>query len=280
MLLPVLEQLRRSAMLAEANTGNAVIGKILEYYDIELRALMYSAYVTPEIISKAIAYRNLDTDVTKTGATALPEYAAPSISGVEHRGEYVITDGDAPSATFTNAETVLLDGEAYEAGTPIGEGNHTIIAANGWRMAGAQFSVRDNTYFAPVIYGVEDGRTYDLTTEEAPAITWEPAELTAQLDNRPYVAGTPVTADGWHVFMLSDGKTTLVYAFKIEHSVKGDLDGDGEVTVSDALRALRMAAQLIDSENRAMTPPVKVLRMAAATSHSSSSPIRKPRRSL
>lgn len=250
-MLPVLEQLRRSELLAAANPGNAVILKILDYYNTELNALVDSAYVTPEIISKAIAYRDLDADVTNTNASNLPSYTQPAIGGVAHGDRYDVSAGEAPAPTFTNAETVLLDGEPYTEGSPIGEGKHTLLAYNGWRMDGVQFEVYDSTYFAPVVYGVEDGKTYDVTKEEAPAITWEPAELTAQLDNQPYAAGTPVTADGWHVFMLSDGKTTLVYAFKIEHSVKGDLDGDGEVTVSDALRALRMAAQLIDSDEAA-----------------------------
>ncbi|MBR5769194.1 MAG: metallophosphoesterase, partial [Clostridia bacterium] len=224
-MLPVLEQQRRSELLSAANPDNVVMQKILGYYNAEINALADSVYITSEIISKAIAYRDLDADVANTGATALPSYTQPAIGGVAHGDRYDVSAGEAPAPTFTNAETVLLDGEPYAEGSPIGEGKHTLLAYNGWRMDGVQFEVYDSTYFAPVIYGVEDGKTYDVTKEEAPAITWEPAELTAQLDNQPYAAGTPVTADGWHVFMLSDGKTTLVYAFKIEHSVKGDLDG-------------------------------------------------------
>ena len=249
-LLPAIEQLNRIDMLRAANPTNPVINKILDYYEAEIKALTDSAYVTSAIIDGAIAYRDIDTDVTATNATALSAYAAPQISGVEHKAQY--GSGEAPVPTFTNAESITLDGEPYEEGDPIGDGKHMLIARNGWRMDGVQFTVGNAA--APVIYGVEDGRTYDLTNEEAPAISWEPDYMEARLDNQPYAAGTPVTTDGWHIFMLTDGNVSLVYAFKIEHSVppvKGDLDGDGEVTVSDALRALRMAAQLVDPDEAA-----------------------------
>lgn len=249
-LLPALEQLNRVDMLRQANTGNVVLNKILDYYEAEMTAITDSAYVTPAIVSGAIAYRDLNEDVRSTGATNLPAFDAPVIDGVEHQKQYEA--GEAPAPTFTNAESIMLDGEPYAEGTPIGNGKHMLIAFNGWRMAGVQFTV--GKAVMPVIYGVEDGRVYDLTNEDAPAITWEPAELQARLDNQPYAAGTPVTADGWHVFMLPCDGATLVYAFKIEHSVppvRGDLDGDGEVTVSDALRALRMAAKLIEDDDAA-----------------------------
>ncbi|MBQ6552246.1 MAG: metallophosphoesterase [Clostridia bacterium] len=249
-LLPALEQLNRVDMLRQANTGNVVLNKILDYYEAEMTAITDSAYVTPAIVSGAIAYRDLNEDVRSTGATNLPAFDSPVIDGVEHQKQYEA--GEAPEPTFTNAESITLDGEPYAEGTPIGNGKHMLIAFNGWRMAGVQFTV--GKAVMPVIYGVEDGRVYDLTNEDAPAITWEPAELQARLDNQPYAAGTPVTADGWHVFMLPCDGATLVYAFKIEHSVppvRGDLDGDGEVTVSDALRALRMAAKLAEADEAA-----------------------------
>ena len=249
-LLPAIEQLNRIDMLRAANPNNSVINKILDYYETEMRSLTDSAYVTPAIIASAIAYRDIDEDVSNTNATNLSAYAAPQISGVEHQAHY--ESGQAPVPTFTNADSISLDGEPYSEGDPIGDGKHMLIAYNGWRMDGVQFTVGNAA--VPVIYGVEDGRTYDLTTAEAPAITWEPDYMEARLDNQPYVAGTPVTTDGWHIFTLTDGNVTLVYAFKIEHSVppvKGDLDGDGEVTVSDALRALRMAARLAEADDAA-----------------------------
>lgn len=249
-LAPALEQLRRIEMLREANPDNTVLRRILDYYETEMTALTDSAYVTPKIVSDAIAYRDLNEDVRSTGGTNLSAYAAPVINGVEHQKEY--EEGQAPEPTFTDAESITLDGEPYAEGDPIGNGKHMLIAYNGWRMAGVQFTV--GRAVMPVIHGVEDGRVYDLTNEDAPAITWEPAELQALLDNQPYAAGTPVTADGWHVFMLPCDGATLVYAFKIEHSVppvKGDLDGDGAVTVSDALRALRMAAKLAEADDAA-----------------------------
>ena len=249
-LVPALEQLNRVGMLRQANPNNVVLGKILDYFEAEMTALTDSAYVTPSIVEGAISYRDLNEDVRNTNGTNLNAYASPAIGGVEHQKQY--DEGEAPVPTFTNAESVTLDGEPYNEGDPIGNGKHILVAYNGWRMAGVQFTV--GKAVMPVIYGVEDGRTYDLTTGDAPAITWEPAELQGLLDNKPYAAGTPVTEDGWHVFMLPCDGATLVYAFKIEHSVppvKGDLDGDGEVTVSDALRALRIAASLAEADDAA-----------------------------
>ena len=270
-LAPAIEQLRRAEMLRAINPGNAVLNKILDYYVSEMSALTDSAYVTPSIVANAIAYRDLSEDVRSTNGTNLSAYAIPAINGVEHKAAYA--EGEAPVPTFTNAESVTLDGEPYSAGDPIGSGKHMLVAYNGWRVAGVQFTVGSAS--APVIYGVEDGKTYDLSTADAPAITWEPAELEALLDNRPYAAGTPVTEDGWHIFMLPCDGSTLVYAFKIEHSavkIKGDLDGDSEITVSDALRALRMAAGLVDVDPDAdvdgdgdvtVGDALKILRVAA-----------------
>ena len=270
-LAPAIEQLRRIDMLRALNTGNAVLNKILDYYEAEMSSLTDSAYVTSSIIESAIAYRDVNEDVRSTNGVNLGACAIPVISGVTHQAQY--EDGQAPVPTFTNADEITLDGEPYAEGASIGSGNHTLIAYNGWRMAGVQFTV--GSAATPVIYGVEDGRTYDLSKEDAPAITWEPDYMEARLDSQPYEAGTPVTADGWHVFTLTDGNVSLVYAFKIEHSVvkiKGDLDGDGEITVSDALRALRMAAQLAEVDPEAdvdgdgdvtVGDALKILRVAA-----------------
>ncbi|MBR5943206.1 MAG: LamG domain-containing protein, partial [Clostridia bacterium] len=179
-LLPALEQLARIDMLRKVNSGNNVLLTILDYYELELGAVRDSYYVTSAIVSDAVAYRDLDADVAGLNGTALPAYAQPSITGITHKAAYDVNEGGAPVPTVTGATSITLDGENYTPGDPIGEGEHTLIAQNGWRMDGVQFEVYDSTYFAPVIYGVEDGKTDDVTKEEAPAITWEPAELQAQ----------------------------------------------------------------------------------------------------
>ena len=74
-----------------------------------------------------------------------------------------------------------------------------------------------------------------------------------------------VKADSAYPFGYSTGATLRVYAFSFAHKLAeyfgysfeligtlGDFDGDGEVTVSDALAALRIAAKLSEADDAAL----------------------------
>ena len=104
-------------------------------------------------------------------------------------------------------------------------------------------------YEAPVVSGVEDGGRYALSDlPEGVAITWTALRVeSATLDGEPYEEGTPVTALGDHVFVLTDGRTEVTVSFTVVATSvrKGDPDNDGEITVGDALTALRIAAKLV-----------------------------------
>ena len=105
---------------------------------------------------------------------------------------------------------------------------------------------------APVISGVEEGKTYDLFEDDVSA-SWDDGHV-AYLNGEQYYAGRPITKTGEYTLKVVNGYdefTTEVH-FTVTDSApaKGDFDGDGEVTVSDALRALRAAAKLLECDKK------------------------------
>lgn len=249
--------------------------------------------------------------------TTYSSYTAPVITGIEDGQNFNLYIDEPPVITWTpESATATLDGEAYTAGTRITTpGEHTFVLSDGVSEITLTFTIVDPR---PVIFGLEDGKTYDLYKEDAPAISWTPESATATIDGEAYVAGTPITALGWHSFVLSDGVANYAFAFQIidtrpvvsgiengktydlrkedapaaswnfegtatldgeayvagtpitalgEHTLtitngddisftisftvvsqrKGDFDNDEEITVSDALAALRIAARLAET---------------------------------
>ena len=107
---------------------------------------------------------------------------------------------------------------------------------------------------APVISGVEEGKTYDLFEDDV-APTWDDGHI-AYLNGEIYDAGTPITEPGDYTLKVVNGydEFTTEVTFTVTDStpLKGDADGDGVLTVSDALRVLRAAAQLTEIGERAL----------------------------
>ncbi|MBO4584860.1 MAG: dockerin type I repeat-containing protein [Clostridia bacterium] len=78
----------------------------------------------------------------------------------------------------------------------------------------------------------------------------------AILDGEVYVYGTPIMVNGPHNLQVGTGQNYAEVNFTITGGVdpeeppvagiKGDMDGDGEITVADALKALRIAAKLVE----------------------------------
>ena len=102
-------------------------------------------------------------------------------------------------------------------------------------------------YQAPVVNGVEEGGVYNVAElKEGVIITWtSPYEVTALLNGESYVSATPITEPGVYVFSVSDGRTEVTVSFTVEFVIPGDVDADEQITVSDALRTLRIAAGII-----------------------------------
>ena len=94
----------------------------------------------------------------------------------------------------------------------------------------------------PVISGVEQGGVYDAPV----TISWDVGEGT--LDGSPFDNGGSVSEPGEHLLAVVNGDKTVTVSFTINAAVppqaKGDIDGDGAITVADALAVLRVAAKL------------------------------------
>ena len=105
---------------------------------------------------------------------------------------------------------------------------------------------------APVITGVEEGKTYDIYDGVVSA-SWDDGHI-AYLNGEIYDAGTPITEPGEYTLKVVNGydEFTTVVNFTVENTapVPGDADGDGDVTVSDALLTLRAAAKLFAPTER------------------------------
>ena len=142
-------------------------------------------------------------------------------------------------------------------------------------------------YEAPAVYGVEEGGRYALSEQpDGVAITWTAMRVeSATLDGEPYEQGTQITALGDHVFAITDGRTEVSVSFTVvdQAYMKGDMDRDGEISVNDALRALRIAAQLAEASAEDMrigdvdgdgeitvNDALKILRVAAKLADQSS----------
>ena len=96
----------------------------------------------------------------------------------------------------------------------------------------------------PKVTGITDGAEYDLA-DGAPKASWKSA-TSATLDGEPYEKDTPVTAVGEHTLIVTNDNVVVTVGFTVvdTRSASGDMDGDGAVTVADALAVLRIAAKL------------------------------------
>ncbi|MBR5941722.1 MAG: dockerin type I repeat-containing protein, partial [Clostridia bacterium] len=103
---------------------------------------------------------------------------------------------------------------------------------------------------APEIINVTEGETYEA------GLTPMWSDGVAILDGEFYTCGTPIMVNGPHNLQVGTGQNYAEVNFTITGGVdpeeppvagiKGDMDGDGEITVADALKALRIAAKLVE----------------------------------
>lgn len=98
----------------------------------------------------------------------------------------------------------------------------------------------------PKVTGVENGAVYDLA-DGAPKASWKKA-TSATLDGEEYLKGTEITVPGEHVLVVTNDNVVVTIMFTVVAPgiTPGDMDGDGEITVADALSVLRIAAKLVD----------------------------------
>ena len=106
---------------------------------------------------------------------------------------------------------------------------------------------------APVVTGVEDGATYDLYTDEI-RTSWNCGHIAYLNGERRYYE-TDVTEPGEYELIVINGydeysttvRFTVVDTTPPPYTM-GDVDDDGEITVADALAALRISVGLAEPE--------------------------------
>ena len=183
----------------------------------------------------------------------LDPYEEPAVYGVEDGEVIVLTehpDGCAINWDSTIVVSATLDGEPYEEWTPItAPGEHFFFFSDGRTDVEISFTIKEE-YDTPVVSGVENGGVYN----EGVTLTWDVGEAT--LNGEEIGSGAFVSEPGDYTLRVVNGDKETVVAFTIEQSAppvkRGDMDGDGEITVADALRALRIAAKLAEETPEAV----------------------------
>jgi len=146
--------------------------------------------------------------------------------------------------------SAILDGVNFIYGNKIiSNGDHVIEVRNGDKKVTVNFSTTGGeVYTVPVVSGVEDGGEYTAAT-----ITWDVG--TATLNGEAVENGVEITELGRYTLVVTNGDKTTEITFRIidkPANDKGDFDGDGELTVADALAALRIAARMAESSDEAI----------------------------
>lgn len=147
-------------------------------------------------------------------------------------------DGSTGSIALNN-----IDGYYFEVTGSVGEGFEIKIT-----NIGAYTGTTNAVPGAPEFINVAEGENY-----EAGFIPqW--TDGAAVLDDNYYVFGTPIEVNGPHTISVGTGANYVEVNFTISGGIeppapavkKGDADGDGVITVGDALAALRVAAKLAE----------------------------------
>ena len=221
--------------------------------------------------------KSATVNFTTTGAV---EYATP-VANIENGAEYV-----APLTVSWDVGEATLNGEPFENGGVVeAPGGYMLEIVNGTKSVSIRFTVKDDSpvYEQPVISGVADGEEY----EAAVSATWTPADATATLNGEAYAAGAEISAPGEYTLVVTNGDKSATVSFTIKAGApavkRGDMDGDNEITVADALRALRIAAKLVAATDNdvatgdidkdgdiTVADALKILRVAAKLADESS----------
>ena len=179
---------------------------------------------------------SVDGTVTSelTDAATITFTAAASVGETE----YTDTQTAAPfTASFAGEHASILVYYTQDYASPDEEGASAAVA-------------RDSDTGSPVVSGdgqinfavvVEDGYEFDSVKVEGGYKNLKDISSAAGVDNCYRI--TKITGD------LT---VTVSVVDKAPEVMKGDLDGDGEITVSDALQALRIAAKLAEETEEAL----------------------------
>ena len=221
-------------------------------------------------------YQGLEVYVTGIYAykdSTAGEWETPVISNVTEGQEYDVSEQDLIPDWDVGA--AMLDGKFLVYGDPVPtNGEHTLVVTNGNKSATVNFTTTGKAVDAtPVVTGVENGGSY----EEGVVISWDVGEAT--LNGVPFENGQALYGSGAYTLIVTNGSADpVVINFSVTKTdeppvpeyKRGDMDGDNEITVADALRALRIAAKLVAATDNDMltgditvADALKILRVAA-----------------
>jgi len=180
------------------------------------------------------------------------EWETPVIENITE-GQ-VIDVSDTPFVPKWSVGTAEYDNTWFEYGSEVyGNGEHTLTVNNGNKSTSVTFTVtgaQEIVYETPALEGVEEGGSYTSVT-----LNWTPEEATAVLNGQEVERGTEITEVGDYTLIITNGDKQLILNFSISDAPeykKGDFDFDGEITVADALAALRIAARMAESSDEAI----------------------------
>ena len=176
--------------------------------------------------------------------TAQTANVQPAFSNLTDGQVVDVSEGDF--IPMWNAGNAMLDGKFFTCGSSVtANGDHTFKLINGDKQTVVNFTVTGGevVYDRPVVYGVANGDEYT----EPVTLTWNVGEAT--LNGEPIEQSTVVSEPGEYTVIVVNGDKETTVTFTIKSAApevkRGDMDGDNEITVADALRALRIAAKLV-----------------------------------
>jgi len=173
----------------------------------------------------------------------------PVVRGVDDGEVIDLRSEKAPNLMWTigNAK---LNGKVIERPYKVEQvGEYTLVVENYTETVTVKFSVVDSSVM-PTVSGIKNGASIDVYKEGAPVITWDVGKAT--LNGEDVESGITVSEEGEYELIVTDGTKSIEISFSVTDSTppvkKGDPDGDGKITVADALAALRIAARLAEAD--------------------------------
>jgi len=230
------------------NGKNYQVITVANNYIKELEAALSAMVIDEQWLEPIIRTDDFNNTVKVLGGTVeVKKLTTPVISGVEDGATYDLANGEViPS--WDNATGAEMNFETVASGTAITKpGKYQLLVQNKYASTVVEFTVI-SSFTLPVVSGVEEGASYDLYLGQAPSITFDVGEAT--LNGEVYVSGTAIDVVGEYVFKVVNGDKEVEISFSVIDTTpqykKGDFDNDGEITVADALAALRIAARMVE----------------------------------
>ncbi len=245
---PLFERAARDIPLPSTGSGWLYIPwEYFEFYDDwtggeEIRLHEIFFYI---IRFNGIVKQGLEVYVTGVHAyknTANGEWNTPTVNIEEGQTIDISEQSFRPD---WSEGTATLDGANFIYGNDIiTNGEHVFEVRNGNKIKTVNFTVvGGEIYTVPVVEGVENGGKYTSATA-----SWDVG--TATLNGEPVDGGfVEITTPGRYTLVVTNGDKEVTVKFEITEEpegIRGDLDGDGKITVSDALAALRVAAKMAE----------------------------------